>query len=157
MPPPLLVDLSEMDLEKVIFDRSEIEKVNPQRHQMRQLDGIVFFDKNQGIIVGYKDVSLDEFWIPGHIPGRPIMPGVMMIEAAAQLVSFAAKKLNDLDRFIGFGGIDKAKFRGTVTPGCRLYLGGKLVENRPRRVTFDTQGIVEGQMVFEARIIGMPV
>ena len=80
-----------------------------------------------------------------------------MIEAAAQMVSFAAKKINDYDRFIGFGGIDNAKFRGTVTPGCRLYLAGRLVENRPRRVTFDTQGIVNGQMVFEARIIGMPI
>ena len=157
MAPSKLVDLSGMDLDRIVFDDSEIEKLNPQRDQMRQLDGIIFFETNGKIIVGYKDISQEEFWIPGHIPGRPIMPGVIMIEAAAQLVSFAAKKINKYDRFIGFGGIDKAKFRGTVTPGSRLYLAGKLVENRPHRVTCDTQGIVDGQIVFEARIIGMPV
>ncbi|MCH9021760.1 MAG: beta-hydroxyacyl-ACP dehydratase [Planctomycetes bacterium] len=157
MPPPLLVDLTAMDLDKIVFDRSEIERVNPQRHEMRQLDRIVYFDPKGGVIVGYKEITLEEFWIPGHIPDRPIMPGVIMIEAAAQLVSFASKKINDYDRFIGFGGIESAKFRGTVPPGCRLYLAGRLIENRPRRVIFDTQGIVDGRMVFEARIIGMPV
>ena len=108
--------------------------------------------------MGYKDVTENEFWIRGHIPGRPLMPGVIMIEAAAQLASFFVKILRtDDDRFIGFGGIEDTKFRGTVSPGCRLYIVEKLLENRPRRFKSAVQGYVNGQMVFETTIIGMPV
>lgn len=158
MPPALLSDITEIDLDQVLFDRSQIESVNPHRYEMQHLDGIVHFDSAAGVIVGYKNVTENEFWIRGHIPNRPIMPGVIMIEAAAQLVSFAVKKLRgDYDTFVGFSGIENTKFRGTVTPPAKLAMIGKLVEDRPRRFICDTQGLVEGQMVFESRIIGMPV
>ena len=157
MPPNTLVDLASLDLDKVVYDRSEIEQVNPHRFEMQHLDGIIHLDKAQGIIVGFKEVTDQEFWIRGHIPGRPILPGVLMVEAAAQLLSFAVNKINGGDRFIGFGGIDKVKFRGTVAPGNRLIMAGKLVENRSRRFVCDCQGFVNEQMVFQARITGMPV
>lgn len=157
MPPNILWDLASLDPNKILFDRDQIEKINPHRYEMRHLDGIYHLDTAEGIIVGFKEVTDQEFWIRGHIPGRPIMPGVIMVEAAAQLVSFAVKKINNDDRFIGFGGIDNVKFRGTVTPGCRLIMVGKLVENRPRRFICDTQGFVDDQMVFQARITGMAV
>ena len=85
------------------------------------------------------------------------MPGVMMVEAAAQLCTFYYKKSISDDRFLGFGGVDKVKFRGTVVPGDKLILIAKNLELRPRRATFDTQGVVDGRIVFEARIIGMAV
>ena len=157
MPPQLLIDLATIDLDQCVFDTEAIEKVNPHRYEMRQLDGIIYENTDQGIILGYKDITENEFWVRGHIPGRPIMPGVMMIEGAAQLASFAAKRMNDDDRFVGFGGIDDVKFRGVVTPPARLYIMGKLVENRSRRFVYLTQGVVKGQMVFQARITGMPV
>lgn len=157
MPPQLIIDLDTIDLDQCIFDAEAIEKVNPHRYEMRQLDGIIYENRDDVTILGYKDVTESEFWVRGHIPGRPLMPGVLMIEAAAQLASFAVKRINDDDRFIGFGGVDDVKFRGVVTPPSRLYIMGKLIENRPRRFISLAQGVVDGQMVFQARIIGMPV
>jgi 3-hydroxyacyl-[acyl-carrier-protein] dehydratase len=158
MPPALLTDLSVLDIDQVLFDRKQIESVNPHRYEMQHLDGIVHFDPAEGVIVGFKEVTENEFWIRGHIPNRPIMPGVIMIESAAQLVSFAVKKLrNDHETFIGFSGIENTKFRGTVAPPAKLLMIGKLVEDRPRRFICDTQGFVDGQMIFESQIIGMPV
>ena len=157
MPPVLLVDMDSIDLDRVIFDSKAIEKVNPHRYEMRLLDAIVHFDRDNVIAVGYKDVTEEEFWIRGHIPGRPLMPGVLMIEAAAQLASFCVKSLSDDSRFIGFGGIEDVKFRTQVSPGSRLYLLGRILENRSRRFKMATQGIVNNQFAFQATIIGMPL
>jgi len=107
--------------------------------------------------VAFKDVREDEFWVRGHIPGRPLLPGVLMIEAAAQMCSLYYKVVQKDERFLGFGGVDGVKFRGQVAPGERLILLGKAVEIRGRRAVFDTQGIVGERLVFEARITGMPI
>ncbi len=157
MPPSLLFDTTQLNWDRPIIDVEQIERFNPHRFEMRQLDGIVHLDEQAGTIAGFKNVTESEFWVRGHIPGRPLMPGVLMLEAAAQLVSYAVKKLRQGDAFFGFSGIENVKFRGTVVPPSRLDMIGKLVENRPRRFICDTQGFVAGQMVFEARIIGMPV
>jgi len=159
MPPRLLVNLEEIDLNRVEIEIEGIREANPQRHEMEQLSGIIRFAPEEGCIIGYKDVTGDEFWIRGHIPGRPIMPGVIMCEAAAQLCSFYYQNalLNDTERFVGFGGMTDVKFRGTVHVGDRLILIAKNVELKSRRAVFQTQGVVNGRMVFEAVIIGMPV
>ena len=157
MPQDILTDLSALDLTKSIVDIETIRAIIPHRYEMEQLSGIVKFDPEQGIIVGYKNVSSNEFWIRGHIPGRPLMPGVLMLEAAAQLCTYYYKKTIQDDRFLGFGGIDKVKFRGKVVPGDKLVLIAKNRELRPRRAIFDTQGVVDGKLVFEGVIIGMVV
>ena len=153
----ILVDLNSFDLNKAAIDMEAVRTVIPHRHEMEQLSGIIKFDPEQKIIVGYKDVSDKEFWIRGHIPGRPLMPGVLMLEAAAQLCTYYYKKTTQDDRFLGFGGIDKVKFRGKVVPGDKLILIAKNKELRSRRAIFDTQGVVAGKLVFEAVIIGMVV
>ena len=159
MPPPLLFDLSKIDLTaKPIFDKEAICKVNPQRLQMQQLDGILWYDKAKYLILGYKNVTENDFWVPGHIPGRPIMPAVIMIESAAQLLSFFVKKIFEEKGFIGFASIDSAKFRSAVTPGQRLYLLGKIIKfKKGRKYNTNVQGIVEGKLVFETSISGMIV
>jgi 3-hydroxyacyl-[acyl-carrier-protein] dehydratase len=110
------------------------------------------------LILGYKDVTDHEFWVRGHIPSRPLMPGVIQIEAAAQLLSFFVLRIYEEEGFIGFGGIEKAKFRAAVEPGCRLHLLGHVTEARPgRRYVCDVQGVVDGSLAFEATISGMKV
>jgi len=159
MAPAFIIPLEQIDINKVIFDAKAIEQVNPHRFEMRHLDGILLFKPEQGLIASYKDIRTDEFWVRGHIPGRPLFPGVLMIEAAAQLVSFYYKSTDGKNdpRFFGFGGVDKVKFRSTIVPGDKLIVMGKCVEMRSRRVTFDTQGAVNGKLAFEATITGMAV
>ena len=157
--PSLLFDLSDIPLDaEPVFDKQTILSVNLQRHEMQQLDGVLWYDKAKRLIVGYKDVTEKEFWIPGHIPGRPLMPGVIMIESAAQLVSFFVKHIiSDEEGFIGFAGIKSAKFRASVEPGCRLLLLGHVVEVRRRRYTCDVQGVVADKIVFDTTISGMRI
>ena len=159
MPPALLFDLTEIDLTaKPLFDRDAICKVNPQRFEMQQLDGILWCDKERGCILGYKDITDAEFWVRGHIPGRPLMPGVVQIEAAAQLLSFFVTRVYEERGFVGFGGIERAKFRAPIEPGCRLYLLGHITEARVgRKYVCDVQGVVSQTLVFEATISGLKV
>ena len=158
MPKPLLFDLSQIDLMvKPLFDKEAICEVNVQRFEMQQLDGILWYDKERFLILGYKDVTENEFWIRGHIPGRPLMPAVIMIEAAAQLLSFFVRKIYEVDAFIGFASIESAKFRSIVEPGQRLYLLGNLTKIGSRKYTAIIQGVVGETMVFETAVSGMKV
>jgi 3-hydroxyacyl-[acyl-carrier-protein] dehydratase len=154
MPPRLLYDISGIDLSRVIFDQQVIREVNPHRGDMEQLNGIAYVDPELGQIIGYKDVRPDEFWVAGHIPGNPIMPGVLMVEAAAQLASFYSHKFIGWTGFIGFGGAEAIRFRQPVRPGCRLYIVEKKVWERHHRICCAAQGLVEGNIVFEATIVG---
>lgn len=159
MPPPLLFDLSKIDLfAKPLFDREAIGRFNPQRFEMQQLDGIIWQDKDKLLILGYKDVTEKEFWVRGHIPARPLMPGVIMIEAAAQLSSFFVKQLLGTEKgFIGFAGIESAKFRSVVEPGQRLYLLCHITKFKVRKYTASIQGVVGSTMVFETVVSGLRV
>ncbi len=158
MPPQPIINLSELNLTNVLIDKEGIRKINPQRYEMEQLDGIIHIDLQKRIAIGFKDVKENEFWVKGHIPGRPLLPGVLMIEAAAQLASFFTHKLTDLGgRFLGFGGVDQVKFRGSVTPPARLILVCQALEVKPRRSLCYVQGFVNEKMVFEGKITGMPV
>ena len=162
MPPPLLYDLSTIDLDaEPLFDKEAISKVNPQSFEMQQLDGILWYDKDKHLVLGYKDVTENEFWVRGHIPGRPLMPGVIMVEAGAQLSSFFLKQIYQEEGFIGFAGIEGTKFRLTVEPGQRLHLLGHITRYKRRKrgtlVTTNVQGVVEGALAFEAIITGMGV
>jgi len=159
MPPPLLFDLSKIDLSaKPIFDKQAISKVNPQQFEMQQLDGVLWFDKENMLVLGYKDVTNREFWFRGHIPGRPLMPGVIMVESAAQLLSFFVKQVMGETGFIGFTSIESAKFRSTVEPGQRLLLLGKITNFRKgRKYDAYIQGLVGDKMVFETEVSGMGI
>lgn len=154
MPPQLLFDLSGIDLNRVLYDRDAIRQVNPQRGTFEQLDAVVHVDAENGRIIGYKDVRDDEFWVKDHIPGRPLLPGVLMIEAAAQVSGFFTAKVMGWSGFIGFGGADQIRFRQPVTPGQRLHLVVQRVAFRHRRVECKVQGLVNGTLVFEAMITG---
>jgi len=157
MPPVRVIDLAAIDLNKIEFDRQAIAEVNPQSYEMSQLDGIIWYSLEKMLCLGYKDVTEHEFWTRGHIPGRPIMPGVIMVEAAAQLCSFFMKRIYGLEGFIGFSGIDETRFRETVVPGNRLYLLAYINKVRSRQFSAIVQGVVNDKMAFETIITGMRV
>ncbi|MBT8486256.1 MAG: beta-hydroxyacyl-ACP dehydratase [Phycisphaerales bacterium] len=149
-----LFDLSGIDLQAVAIDADEVARINPQCGDMRQLDHVIWRSDDATQMLGVKAVSTDEFWVPLHIPGRPLMPGVLMIEAAAQLCSVQYSIRSSTDRFVGFTRCE-ATFRGQVVPGDTLHLLSEEIVYSPRRMKSSAQGVVNGKMIFEANITGM--
>jgi 3-hydroxyacyl-[acyl-carrier-protein] dehydratase len=158
MPPPLILDPGSLDLDHIVADIDAIRKVNPQRFEMEALTAVVLFDPARKLIAGYKDVAHDAFWVRGHMPGFPLMPGVVLCEAAAQLCSYyvMTQKCFDAD-FVGLGGLDDVKFRGIVRPGDRLVLVGQMTRERKMIAECSVQGFVGAKMMFEAKVQGIPL
>lgn len=156
----LIVDLSSIDLTRLTADRDEIRRHNPQRFEMEQLDAVVYEDPEKNICVGYKDVTDREFWVRGHMPGMPLMPGVVMLEACAQLCSYFAHKYRLLgdNLVIGFGGLEEVRFRDPVLPGSRMYLLSQLTKIRPGKLLVSKfEGVVGGSLVVEGLLKGIPI
>jgi 3-hydroxyacyl-[acyl-carrier-protein] dehydratase len=153
----LILDFSQYDPNRVIADLEEIRKINPQRHEMEQLTAIVYDDPERNICVGYKDVTEDEFWVRGHMPGMPLMPGVIMCEAAAQMCSYHALKHDLLGtQMIGFGGLEEVRFREYVVPGDRLIVAAQLLRyRRGAMLVCRFQGFVRENLVVEGKIKGV--
>lgn len=159
MPPEPLVDLTKYNLESIKYTADDIRKVIPHRGAMALLDAVVEVDESKGLAIGYKDARADEFWAPGHFPGNPLLPGVVLIEAAGQLAVFYYK-INCpeiANRLVVFGGVDGVRFRGSVKPGERVWLVAKKLEMNRRVAKCDAQAFSGGKMVFEGTVIGIPV
>src|SRR5262249_10490824 len=156
MPPELLYDPADVDLNRVVANQEAIRKVNPQRFEMEQLTGILHVDPPRQLLVGYKDVTAEEFWVRGHMPDYPLLPGVLMCEAAAQLCSYYIMTEGVMESdYIGFGGMDTVRFRSPVHPGDRLVLVAKVTKRHRKQTTFNVQGFVGNKMVFHGDIIGV--
>jgi 3-hydroxyacyl-[acyl-carrier-protein] dehydratase len=155
----LILDFSAYDLNRVVADIDTIRRYNPQRYEMEQLTAIVYDDVECGICVGYKDLTADEFWIRGHMPGMPLMPGVIMCEAAPQLSCYHVQRHNLMGaEMLGFGGLDEVRFRGTVVPGDRLVIAAEKLQLRPgAMVRSRFQCFVRQQIVCEGQIRGIPI
>ncbi len=155
----LIHDPATLDFRNVIADAAEIRKYNPQRHEMEQLTAIIHEDLERHVCVGYKDVSLDEFWVRGHMPNMPLMPGVMMLEAAAQMCSYFSQKYDLLGAdMVGFGGLEDVRFRDPVIPGDRLVLMCQMTKlRRGRIVVTKFQGFVRNSLAVEGILKGIPI
>jgi 3-hydroxyacyl-[acyl-carrier-protein] dehydratase len=153
----LILEFSEYDLNHVVADIEEIRRYNPQRHEMEQLSAIVYDDPIRNICAGYKDVTDHEFWVSGHMPGMPLMPGVVMCEAAAQMCSYFTHKHNLLGvEMVGLGGMQDVKFRDAVRPGDRLVVVcEQLKVRRGFLILCRFQGFVNQSMVVEGKIKGI--
>lgn len=153
-----IIDPSLLDLDHPIADIEAIRELNPQRYEMEQLTAILYEDFDYKVCAALKVVTEDEFWVRGHMPGNPLMPGVIMLEAVAQLSGYCAVK-NDLlgdGNVVGFGGVDKCRFRGMVKPGDRLILMVRLLKaRRGRMFSADFQGVVDNKIVLEGTVRGV--
>ncbi len=154
-----LIDPSLLDLDKPIADIEAIRELIPQRHEMEQLTSILYEDIEANSCAALKEVTDKEFWVRGHMPGMPLMPGVMMLEAVAQLSSYITQKHDLLGAsVVGFGGVDEVRFRGIVTPGDRLVLMVVLRKaRRGRMIVAAFQGVVGDNIVLEGVLRGIPI
>ena len=155
----LILDLAEIDLSRVIAGPEEIRRYNPQRDDMEQLSGILLELSDERICVGFKDTSERDFWVSGHMPGLPLMPGVIMCEAAAQLASYSVQK-NDLlgADLLGLGGLEEVRFREVVRPGDRLIIVAQLIKvRRGAMIICRFQSFVGDTLVCEGKIKGIPL
>ena len=154
----LLVSPDLYDLEKPIARIEDIEKYNPQRYEMEQLTAIVYENAEDVTCVGYKDMTDGEFWIRGHVPGNPILPGVIICEAAAQLASYLSGKMEITEgAMLGFAGLDEVKFRGLIRPGDRLVIQAKMLKMRKFQITAQFMALVGDDIVAEGIIKGFPL
>lgn len=151
----LILDFSEYDLNQVVADAEEIRRYNPQRYEMEQLTAICYQDPVKAVCVGYKDLGPDEFWVRGHMPGMPLMPGVIMCEAAAQLASYYSHRFKLMEGIVGFGGLEDVRFRGVVRPGDRFVIVSRLLKLRRSIMTCEFQCFVNQNLVCEGVLKGV--
>jgi len=153
-----ILDPSEYDVNRVVADIEEIRRYNRQRYEMEQLTAICYEDPVEHVCVGYKDLDENDFWVRGHMPGMPLMPGVIMCEIAAQVASYYALKLQLMDaQVIGYGGLEQVRFRNVVRPGDRFVVVTHLLKVRRAMLTCEFQGFVDGGLVCEGVLKGVPL
>jgi 3-hydroxyacyl-[acyl-carrier-protein] dehydratase len=159
MPQQALIDFDEVDLSTVVASREDLREYLKQRGTFEMLDGIVQYSEESDIVIGFKDIRADDWWVEDHIPGRPLFPGALMIESGAQVCcyDFIRRHEGIRERFVGFGGVDKTRFRGVVEPGLRIVFAARATRVRSRMFTYSVQGFVERKLVFEAEIMGVVV
>ena len=134
-------------------DINKIREIIPHRYPFLLIDRITYLEP--GIkAIGYKNVTTNEPFFQGHFPGNPIMPGVLIIEALAQLGCTAMIIKEEYKNMIGlFAGIDSARFKKQVIPGDRLDLYVELLKLKGQIGKFKGEAKVNEQLVCEAEIL----
>lgn len=144
------------------LDIIEIMQLIPHRYPMLLIDKLEIVEPGQKA-VGIKNVSLNEWYFEGHFPGRPIMPGVLIVEAMAQsaaalvMKSLQLEGLDPASKLVYFMAIEEAKFRRPVVPGDVLRLVVEKEKSRGNVWRFKGQGFVDGKLTNEANFTAMIV
>jgi 3-hydroxyacyl-[acyl-carrier-protein] dehydratase len=150
------IDLTKLDFTQLVAGLDQIRAVNAQRFEMEMLSGVVLLDPVRHVVVGFKDLTENEFWVRGHMPNYPLMPGVLMLEAAAQLVSYYGSSQKIVaGKLMGLATIDEARFLRRVSPGERLVLLGRGIKVSRKLNRFRCEGYVGTEKAFEAVVTGV--
>lgn len=136
-----------------MLDINEIMKILPHRHPFLLVDRILEIEIGKSI-VGLKNVTVNEPFFPGHFPGHPVMPGVLIIEAMAQVAGILAYQSDESvrDKVTYFVGIDNAKFRKPVVPGDQIRFEIEATGCKRGIWIFAAKAFVDGKLVTEAEL-----
>lgn len=148
-----VIETSDTQL-KTTFNIQEIHQLLPHRHPFALVDRIIDYVPGEKA-VGIKNVTFNEPFFPGHIPNFPLMPGVLMVEAMAQVGGIVLVQLPGMKgKFFAFAGIDKVRFRRPVTPGDRLIMTVELLSLKQNRIA-KMQGIgeVDGELAVKGEML----
>lgn len=140
----------------MIIEHEEIKKYIPHRHPFLLVDRIIKIEAGK-MAVGLKNVTGSEYFFMGHFPESPIMPGVLIVEALAQVACVLAtfSRPEEMGKIIYFAGIDKARFKKLVIPGDTLMLEVEVDRTKSRLWKMKTRALVENNIVCEASITAM--
>ena len=140
----------------MLLDVEEIKEYLPQRYPFLLVDRIVEMDLGKSI-VGYKNVTINEPFFVGHFPGKPIMPGVLIIEALAQVagvLGFKSQEKKPKDGYLYyFVGADEVRLRRPVIPGDQLMLKATIITNRRGVYRFSAKASVGDELVGTMNIL----
>jgi 3-hydroxyacyl-[acyl-carrier-protein] dehydratase len=143
--------------EPLDYDVTKVMAVLPHRYPMLLVDRVEELVKDESIRA-IKAVTMNEGFFQGHFPGRPIMPGVLIVEALAQAAGILAMESFDMvgsGKLVYFMAIDGAKFRQPVEPGCLLSLNVKFEQKRARVCKFSGQAMIGDKLAAEASFTAM--
>lgn len=139
-----------------MMDIKEISEYLPHRYPFLLVDRVVSVEPGD-TIKGYKNVSVNEIFFNGHFPGNPVMPGVLMVEAMAQLSGILAFKTKNRKAADGsmyyLGGVDRVRFKRPVVPGDRLDMESKIIADKRHVMKFACSAYVDGELACEAEVI----
>lgn len=140
----------------MILDIAGIQSILPHRYPFLLVDKILEMEPKKRII-GIKNVSINEPYFQGHFPGKPIMPGVLILESMAQTGGLLLlQEIEDREsKLLYFVAIDNARFRRPVVPGDQLRLEMKVVAWRGNFCKLDGRATVDGALVAEATLMCM--
>jgi 3-hydroxyacyl-[acyl-carrier-protein] dehydratase len=140
-----------------MIEIKEIMTILPHAYPFLLVDRIIEIEPGKRI-VGIKNVTYNEPFFPGHFPGRPIMPGVLIVEAMAQtsgVLVFNSLAEEERDKLVYFLGMDNVKFRKPVIPGDQLRLESEITKHRQSIWGFKGKALVDGKLVAEAEFMAM--
>ncbi|XTZ19625.1 MAG: 3-hydroxyacyl-ACP dehydratase FabZ [cyanobacterium endosymbiont of Rhopalodia fuxianensis] len=139
---------------KTTFTVQEIQELLPHRYPFALVDRIIDYVPREKA-VGIKNVTINEQFFTGHIPARPIMPGVLIIESMAQVGGVILTLLPEMKgKFFAFAGIDKVRFRLPVVPGDQLVMTVELLSFKRNRIAkMKGQSVVDNQVVTQAEML----
>lgn len=135
------------------LDKSDIEKLLPHRDPMLLINSLTNINKLKSA-TGIVEVKKDSFFVQGHFPDQPVMPGVLIVEAfgqtAAALTAHGIDKSTYENKLVFLMGVEKARFRNPVMPDCKLLLNVKAIRTHGRVWKYEGQAFVNDKLMADA-------